>query len=102
MKVARSATMAEAERISSCRRWKCPRMTISVRRGMTMESSDSVGEMVSVRISAICQRTAYIGVIRSQPQTAASVQAAGVSERRRLSSIFQRARPLTPERGSKI
>lgn len=69
---------------------------ISLVRGMMPLMSDSVGATKRQKISRICQISAPSGPMKYQPSTEAKNQAIGVSERRRLSNIFQRPSAVTP------
>ena len=61
-----------------------------------------VGAMNSARISSACHCAACVNGSSVQPATAAMTQKIGVSERRRLSIIFQRDSAGTPDLGSKM
>ena len=61
-----------------------------------------VGAMNRLRISSACHCAACVNGSSVQPAIAAITQKIGVSERRRLSTIFQRDSAGTPERGSKM
>ncbi|MNE14314.1 hypothetical protein D3C80_1071890 [compost metagenome] len=102
MKTMRSATCALVARISDQMVWKCACGTMSVERGTRPESSESVGATKSEKISRICQISAPSGSMKYQPRMEAKNQAIGVSERRRLSTIFQRPMAVTPRARSRI
>ena len=53
--------------------------------------------MNSARISSACHSAAWVNGSSYQPATDAMTQKIGVSERRRLSNIFQRTSAGTPD-----
>ncbi|MNE59735.1 hypothetical protein D3C80_1548510 [compost metagenome] len=63
---------------------------------------DKVGATNSEKISRICQIRAPNGSMKYQPSTDAKNHAIGVSDRRRLSIIFQRPMAVTPRLASRM
>ena len=61
-----------------------------------------VGAMNRARISSACHCAACVNGSSVQPAIAAITQKIGVSERRRLSTIFQRDSAGTPDFGLKM
>ena len=97
-----SATMAVPKAMSCAKAEKCPRGVASLLFGMMALTMSKVGAMNKVRISSACHCAACVNGKSVQPAIAAITQKIGVSERRRLSIIFQRDNAGTPERGSKM